>query len=107
MVEAVDFVRKELRTLQRQPVTKTELDEAKLRLVSDALLQEASATGQVDQLLDIGTNGLPLDYYRTLNERFADITAADVQRVAKAYLKQNELVQIYAGPPGPWSAAEF
>ena len=28
------------------------------------------------------TNGLPLDYYRTLNERFARITAADVQRVA-------------------------
>jgi len=103
VVEAVNFVRTELQTLQTQPVTKTELDDAKLRLVSDALLDEASADGQVQQLLDIGTNDLPLDYYRTLNERFANITAADVERVAKKYLDPSQLVEIYAGPTGPWS----
>jgi zinc protease len=102
-VEAVDFVRTELRTLQTHPVTQTELDEAKLRLVSDALLDEASATGQADQLLDIGMNGLPLDYYRTLNDRFARITPADVERVAHEYLHPDQLVEIYSGPPGPWS----
>ena len=105
VVEAVDFVRSELHTLQLHPVTQTELAEAKLRLVSDALLEEASASGQVDQLLDIGTNGLPLDYYSTLNERFASITAADVQHVAQKYLRPNELVEIYAGPPGAWSGS--
>ena len=103
VVEAVEFVRSELRTLQSKPVTQTELDEAKLRLVSDALLAEASADGQVQQLLDIGTNDLPLDYYRTLNDRFDRITAADVERVARKYLEPNDLVEIYAGPPGPWS----
>jgi len=102
VVEAVNFVRSELRTLQTRPVTQTELDDAKLRLVSDALLDEASADGQVQQLLDIGTNDLPLDYYRTLNERFASITAADVERVAQKYLDPAQLVEIYAGPPGPW-----
>lgn len=101
--EAVDFVRSELRTLQTQPITQTELDEAKLRLVSDALLEESSASGQVDQLLDIGINDLPLDYYRTLNERFARITPADVERVAKEYLRPDRLIEIYSGPPGPWS----
>ncbi|HEY5340146.1 MAG TPA: insulinase family protein, partial [Candidatus Aquilonibacter sp.] len=104
VVEAVNFVRSELHTLQTHPVSQTELAEAKLRLVSDALLEEASATGQVDQLLDIATNGLPLDYYRTLNERFANITPADVQRVAQKYLRPSDLIEIYAGPPGPWSA---
>ena len=102
VVEAVSFVRTELQKLQTQPVTKTELDDAKLRLVSDALLDEASADGQVQQLLDIGTNDLPLNYYRTLNERFASITAADVERVAKKYLDPSQLVEIYAGPAGPW-----
>ncbi len=101
--EAVRFVRSELRRLQAEPVTQTELAEAKLRLVSDALLAEASADGQAEQLLDIGVNGLPLDYYRTLNERFANITAADVQRVARRYLQPNRLVQIYAGPVGAWA----
>jgi zinc protease len=103
VVEAVAFVRSELRTLQSEPVTQIELNDAKLRLVSDALLDESSAEGQVRQLLDIGTNDLPLDYYRTLNDRFANITAADVERVAKKYLDPSQLVEIYAGPVGPWS----
>jgi zinc protease len=103
VVEAVDFVRSELRTLQTHPVTQTELNEAKLRLVSDALLSESSADGEVQQLLDIGANGLALDYYRTLNDRFTGITAGDVERVAQKYLTPNDLVEIYAGPPGPWS----
>jgi zinc protease len=105
VVEAVDFVRSELVTLQTHPVTQTELNDAKLRLVSDALLDEASADGEARQLLDIGTNNLPLDYYRTLNDRFANITAADVQRVAQKYLDPTALVEIYSGPPGPWSRA--
>jgi zinc protease len=103
VAEAVAFVRSELKKLQTQPVTANELAVAKLRLVSDALLSEGSTEGQVEQLLDIGANRLPLDYYRTLNDRFAGITAADVQRVAKKYLAPNELIQIYAGPSGDWS----
>jgi zinc protease len=103
VVEAVNFVRSEFITLQTHPVTQTELNDAKLRLVSNALLDEASADGEAQQLLDIGTNGLPLDYYRTLNDRFANITAADVQRVAQKYLDPAALVEIYSGPPGPWS----
>ena len=103
VVEAVGFVRQELQRLQDEPVSATELQEAKIRLVSNALLDEASSTGQVKQLMDIATNGLPLDYYGTLNERFARITTADVQRVARAYLRPSRLVEVYAGPSGPWS----
>jgi zinc protease len=103
VVEAVKFVRDELARFQNEPVSATELQEAKVRLVSDALLEEASSSGQAKQLLDILRNDLPLNYYRTLNDRFARITAADVQRVAKTYLKPARLVEVYAGPSGPWS----
>ncbi len=102
VVEAVRFVRSELERLRTEPVSATELQEAKLRLVGDALLDEGSADGQVQQILDIQTNHLPRDYYQSLNERFAKITAADVERVAKKYLEPSQLVQIYAGPPGVW-----
>ncbi|MBV9718155.1 MAG: insulinase family protein [Candidatus Eremiobacteraeota bacterium] len=107
VVEAVDLVRSELERLRDQPVSATELQEAKVRLVSNALLDEASSGGQVKQLMDIASNELPLDYYGTLNERFARITAADVQRVARQYLHPNRLVQVYAGPSGPWSQASI
>jgi zinc protease len=103
VVEAVALVREELRRLQEEPVSATELQEAKVRLVSNALLDEASSSGQAKQLLDIAVNGLPLDYYRTLNERFARISAADVQRVAREYLHPGSLVEVYAGPSGPWA----
>jgi zinc protease len=103
VVEAVEFVRRELQRLREAPVSATELQEAKVRIVSNALLDEASSTGQVEQLMDIATNDLPLDYYGTLNGRFAAITPADVQRVAREYLHPDELVEVYAGPSGPWS----
>ncbi|MBV8435724.1 MAG: insulinase family protein [Candidatus Eremiobacteraeota bacterium] len=103
VVEAVNFVRHELEQLQREPVSETELAEAKIRLVGNALIDEASSTGQAKQVLDIGVNDLPLGYYRTLNERFANITAADVQRVARTYLRPAGLVEVYAGPSGPWA----
>jgi zinc protease len=103
VVEAVKFVRQELEELQNQPVSETELKEAKTRLVGNALIDEASTTGQAKQVLDIGVNDLQLNYYRTLNDRFANITAADVQRVARAYLHPTRLVEVYAGPSGPWA----
>jgi zinc protease len=103
VVEAVEFVRRELERLQSEPVSSTELSEAKVRLTGNALLDESSSVGQAKQLLDIGVNDLPLDYYRTLNDRFAQITAADVQRVAREYLHPGRLVEVYAGPSGPWS----
>lgn len=103
VVEAVELVRRELERLQSEPVSQTELDEAKARLVGNALLDEASSDGQAKQLIDIAVNHLPLDYYRTLNERFSRISAADVQRVARAYLRPGRLVEVYAGPSGPWS----
>jgi zinc protease len=103
VVEAVGLVRRELHALQDDPVSASELEDAKVRLVSNALLEEASSSGQAQQLLDIAVNRLPVDYYRTLNERFDRITAADVQRVARAYLRPQELVEVYAGPEGPWA----
>jgi zinc protease len=103
VIPAINLVRAELKRLQTQPVSETELAEAKVRLVSSALLDEASIDGQAQQLMDIGLNHLPLDYYATLNERFGNVTAADVQRVAQRYLRPNNLIEVYSGPQGPWS----
>ncbi len=100
---AVSLVRRELRRLQNVPVSAVELQRAKQRLVGGDLIDEASAQGQAQQLLDIGLYGLPLAYYRDRGEELSRVTAADVQRVARRYLRPDELIQIYAGPSGPWS----
>ncbi|MGH7737712.1 MAG: M16 family metallopeptidase [Candidatus Tyrphobacter sp.] len=101
---AIAFVRTELQRLQEHPVSQTELQEAKLRLVGNALLAETSADGQADQLLQIAQYHLPLEYFAQRNAALARITAADVRRVAREYLAPNRLIVVYAGPPGPWAA---
>ncbi|PZR57825.1 MAG: hypothetical protein DLM50_05190 [Candidatus Meridianibacter frigidus] len=100
---AVRFVRSQLRELQRHEVTQTELVDAKARASSDALLAEESQAGEARQLLDLVRNNLPSNYFATLADRNARITPADLLRVAKTYLRPDALIEIYAGPPGPWS----
>ncbi len=100
---AISIVRDQLERLRTEPVSAQELAEAKVRLVSEALLSEASASGQRDLVLTIAQNRLPLDYFATLSQQYAGITPADVQRVAKEYLQPDRLIEVFAGPTGPWS----
>jgi zinc protease len=102
VASAIAIVREELNRLRTQPVTQSELADAKTRLVSSALLSEASARGQLGEVLDLAQNNLPNDYFATLQARYANITPADIQRVARTYLRPDQLIQIYAGPAGPW-----
>jgi len=103
VTSAVKFVRAQLTRLQTSPVSDTELTEAKARLVSGALLAEESPGNEVVELENLVRFGLPLDYYATLNDRYARITPGDIQRAAKKYLRPGALITIYAGPPGVWS----
>jgi zinc protease len=100
---SIAIVREQLDRLRTQPVSESELASAKLRLISSALLSEASARGQLSEILELAQNGLPNDYFSTLQLRYANITPADIQRVARTYLRPDQLIQIYAGPSGPWS----
>ncbi|MFN2449409.1 MAG: M16 family metallopeptidase [Candidatus Baltobacteraceae bacterium] len=99
---AIALVRREMNRLRSARVSPAELAQAKLRLVSEALLNEGSADGQLDEVLAIGNNDLPVNYFAALSQRYASITAADIQRIAMKYLRPNALIEVFAGPPGPW-----
>jgi zinc protease len=100
---SIAIVRDELERLRTQPVTRTELEEAKIRMTSAALLNEASASGQLSEISAIAQDSLPVDYYRTLSQRYAAITPADIQRVAKEYIRPDRLIEVFSGPAGPWA----
>jgi len=103
VVPAMRFVHTEVLRLQHEPVSAAELAQAKTRLVSDALLEEEAPGNQLQELLSLARFSLPLNYYATLNDRYQRITAADLMRVARKYLHPNAMIEIYAGPSGPWS----
>ena len=100
---AIGIIRSQLQLLRTRPVSRTELQEAKTRLVASALLEESSADGQLGEIGTIARDRLPLDYYATLQQRYAAITPADLQRVAKTYLRPDKLIEIFSGPQGPWT----
>ena len=100
---AVALTRRELKDLQTHPPDVAQLEQAKTRLSSSALLDEESPAGQLGELLDIVENGYPNDYYRSVTARYDAVTPADVQRVAKTYLRPDQLIQVYAGPWGLWA----
>jgi zinc protease len=100
---SIALVREQLGRLRTQPISDSELASAKLRLISSALLSEASARGQLSEILSLAQDDLPGNYFATLQERYANITPSDIQRVARKYLQPDQLIQIYAGPMGPWA----
>ncbi|MFN2459578.1 MAG: M16 family metallopeptidase [Candidatus Velthaea sp.] len=95
---ALAVVQQQLRRLQREPVSATELDRQKTRLTAAAVIAEQSTFAIAGDVINIGTSDLPLDYYATFAGRFAKITPADIVRVAKTYLHPDHLVEVRTGP---------
>ena len=96
---AVNLLKAQLRDLQQNGVSPTELDHAKKYVAASGILGEQSIRGIAEDVANLGANDLPLTYYQTRQANFNKLTAADIQRVAKEYLKPDNLVEIYEGPP--------
>jgi len=95
---AVALLKAQLRDLQQNGVSQTELDHAKKYIAASTLLHEQSIRGIAEDVANIGASDLPLTYYQTRQANFNRLTAADIQRAAKDYLKPDNLVEVYTGP---------
>jgi zinc protease len=94
---AVSETLKEVRALIAKPMPKAELANARSS-------QVLSLPGQFETNQSIGASlantyiyGLGLDYYAKLPKRFAGVTGAQVQQVAKKYLQPQDMVVIAVG----------
>ena len=98
-VAAADsLVRAELRRMQTERVSADELSRAKTRVVAAAIDAEQATSTIAGDLMRIGTDDLPPTYYAALAQRYARITPADVQRVARKYFHPDNLVEVRTGP---------
>lgn len=77
---------KELRTLIKDGITHTELEEAKTRMQDKAAYARDSLTGPAMVIGSFLANGSTLDDIEYWPERIAEVTAQQVQEVAKHYL---------------------
>ncbi|MDQ6930664.1 MAG: insulinase family protein [Candidatus Eremiobacteraeota bacterium] len=95
---AVALLKGQVASAQTTPPTDAELERAKKYIIGETLINEESLSGIASAINNIGTNSLPLDYYQTRNKIFNGVTAADVLRVAKLYLRPDSLAEVYEGP---------
>lgn len=96
--EAVALLKTQILNAQSVPPTDAELERAKKYIIGETLVSEDSVSGIASAINNIGANNLPLDYYQTRNRIFNSVTAEDVLRVAKQYLKPDNLAEVYEGP---------
>jgi zinc protease len=102
---AVAGILEEMRRLQEEPVTATELDRAKDAIINSFVFRFTSRFGTVTRLLMLEVTGEPPDYYDTLLDRYRQLTPADLQRVARHHLHPDRSVVLVVGATEAFEAA--
>ena len=84
---AVAAILEEMERIQHDPVAPEELDRAKEAIINSFVFRFSSRFFTVVQLLTQEFDGYPQDYFATLLDRYRAVTVADIQRVARRYLR--------------------
>lgn len=100
-----------LAALQRRPITRAELERAKTQLQANFILSNRDVDNQASQLAYNQTVAGDYRFSDRYLQAVAQVTAADVQRVAQTYLKAAKRTVGYFEPtqpagPAPTSAAQ-
>ncbi|MEZ6018396.1 MAG: pitrilysin family protein [Planctomycetota bacterium] len=95
---AIRGFRDEMRRIQDEPVSQEELDTAKSYLVGSFALGFERAARRAGYLITAERFGFPRDYLATLPRLYAEVSVADVQRVAQRYLFPDACAVSAAGP---------
>jgi predicted Zn-dependent peptidase len=102
---AVAAILEEMLRIQRQPVAEEELERAKESIINSFAFRFTSRFGIVVQLLMLEFNGYPADYLDTLLDRYRAVTVADIQRVARQYLRPDAVTIFVIGDPMKFESA--
>lgn len=94
---AVAETLKEIRAMIAQPLPARELSNARNSQVLSLPGQFATNASISASMANTYVYGLGLDYYSKLPQRFAGVTAAQVQQVTKKYLQPEKLIVIGVG----------
>lgn len=87
----------EIARLQQTPPGTPELAGIKNNMIGIFTLQNASRGGIANQLANVDLQGLPADYLSTYVQRVLAVTPAEVQRIAKTYLRPEEMTIVVVG----------
>ncbi|MEQ1672597.1 MAG: insulinase family protein, partial [Hyphomicrobium sp.] len=99
MAESLSIIRTELKKMAGQGPSVTDLQSAKDYLTGSYALRFDTNSKIASQLLGLKQEGFGTDYVDKRNKLIEAITLADVQRVAKRLLKEDQLIVTVVGKP--------
>ena len=94
---SVAEIMKEIKAMRDTPLPAQELDNARNAQVLSLPGHFDTNEGVGASLAGLFVYDMPLDYYSTLAQQFASVTAAQVQAVARKYLVPEQLVVVAVG----------
>jgi zinc protease len=95
--KAEKLVLKELQRVRDEPMTDAELKRVKQNIVAGSVFARESVHGLADSIAQ-GVTTNDLEFLKNYLPRVLDVTAADVQRVAKKYLDPEKSVTVWSVP---------
>lgn len=98
-VEALLLMRAVMNDLREAPVAADELRTARESLVNSFVFSFTDSHAVVVQRMQLDFYGYPADYLSRYRERIAVVSTADVQRVAREYLRPERLQIVVVGDP--------
>jgi zinc protease len=96
-VQFIKSLQTELKRLQNQPITPKELQIAKESTLNSFVFNFQDPSQTLSRLMRYEYYGYPTDFLFRYQKAVAATTAADVQRVAKKYLKPENFVTLVVG----------
>jgi predicted Zn-dependent peptidase len=93
----INEIKKEIESLNIQPVSEDELDIAKNHLLGSLQLEMANPFSTLDKIKSIRLNQLGKEYYRNLFEAIKSATPEALQTTAQAYFNTGDFHQVAVG----------
>jgi zinc protease len=99
VAEVIQLTQAEWDKMKAQPISETELKDAKAYLIGSLPLGLTSTDDIAGLLLSLQIDDMPIDYLDQREEKIRNATAADVQRVAKELLDTTKIITVLTGNP--------
>lgn len=91
-------INKEIERIKKEPPTEAEISRAKNSIEAQTIYGLQTVLGKAGQLTNYAGYVGKANYFQPDLDRYAKVTAADIQRVANQYLIANHLIMTYNPP---------
>jgi zinc protease len=97
VARVIDVLREEMARMGRQPVSERELALAKSYLIGSFPLRLETSSKVADFIVAVEVQGIGLDYADRYRDRVAQVTVADVERVAARFFAPDTFNRVVVG----------